>query len=149
MAGNYPAGVTDGHPYFNPPDHSHDHDFYDVEGPIFEDGAAVFIAYCSYSEGRWGEGWSCEETRYWRCEVERVTVHRDDGPSVSYLASTERPNEEWRYVERLYEEALCGVERAFRDGEFDVVDVDPANEYGEGYVRVRLGNYEVIYEQDQ
>lgn len=149
MGGGYPPGTWAGDPRapWNAPDHSHDHEFYDVDGPIFEDGAAVFIGYCEYAEGRYGDGWACEETRYWRCEVERIIVHREDDPPVSYLASTESPGDKWRYVEMLYEETLIGVERAARDGEVEVVDEYPANEYGDGYVRVRLGDREVIYEQ--
>ena len=146
---NYPPGTSAGDPRapWNAPDHRHEHKFYDVEGPIFEDGAAMFYARCQYVEGRWGEGWSCEESRWWRCDVERIVLHRDDAPDVAYLASTERPGEEWRHVERLFEEILIEVEQQFRDGTLDVVDVYPADEYGDGHVVVQVWKYSVVYVQ--
>jgi len=148
---NYPPGTSAGDPRapWNAPDHSHDHEWYpgDVDNPILEDGAAIFHERCHYAEGRWGEGWSCEETRTFRCEVERVVVLRDDEPDIAYLASEEDYHNEWRFIERLYEDALVAVEITDFE-EIEMVDCDPPNEYGDGYVRVRVGDkYEVIYEQ--
>lgn len=148
---NYPPGTSAGDPRapWNAPDHSHDHEWYpgDMENPILEDGAAIFHERCHYAEGRWGEGWSCEETRTFRCDVERVVVLRDDKPDIAYLASEEDYHNEWGYIERLYEDALVAVEITDFE-EIEMLDCDPANEYGDGYVRVRVGDeYEVIYTQ--
>jgi hypothetical protein len=116
-----------------------------MDNPIFEDGAAIFHERCDYSEGRWGEGWSCEETRSMRCDLERVVKIREGAPNVSYLASDEYPTERWNYVERIFEEVLIAVCPYAEDGE--IIDLDPPNEYGDGFVRVRLGNYEAVYKQ--
>jgi hypothetical protein len=119
----------------------------DPDYPIFEDGAAVFIESCHYAEGRWGEGWECEEMRSLRCDVERVVLLREGKPDVAYLASEEDYHNEWRFIERLYEDALVAVEITDFE-EIEILDCDPPNDYGDGYVRVRVGDkYEVVYEQ--
>ncbi len=119
-----------------------------MDNPILEDGAAIFHERCHYAEGRYGEGWECEEARTFRCDVERVVKLRDGEPDVAYLASEEDHHNEWRFIEWLYEEALIAAERADRNGDLNYLDVDPANEYGDGYVRVRVNDYEVVYTQE-
>ncbi|UBF21852.1 hypothetical protein HSTV-3_gp92 [Halorubrum virus HSTV-3] len=145
---NYPPGAAnDPRAPYNQPDHSHEHEWWDTEGPIFEDGAAMFHEACGYAEGRYGEGWECEETRWFRCDVERVILLRDGEPDVAYLASEEDHHNEWGFIERLYEDALVAVEITDFE-EIELLDVDPPNDYGDGYVRVRVGNkYEVVYKQ--
>jgi len=149
---NYPPGTSAGDPRapWNAPDHSHEHEWrpQEKENPIFEDGAAIFLDYCGYSEGRYRDGWSCEETRSLRCDVERVIVIRDDEPNITYLTSEKDFNKEWRFIERLYEDALIAVEQAAHSGGDLVLEqIDPANEYGDGYVRVAVDDYKVIYTQ--
>lgn len=149
----YPPGTSASDPRapWNAPDRSHEHEWrpQDKENPIFEDGAAIFLDYCDYAEGRYGEGWSCEETRHLRCDVERVVVHRDDEPDVTYLASTEESADGWTYVHSLFEEAIVNVEVGTRNGnnELHFEHIDPANEYGDGYVEVSVGKYTVVYSQ--
>ncbi|AAL54946.1 hypothetical protein HfxHF1_185 [Halophage HF1] len=148
---NYPPGTSAGDPRapWNAPDRSHDHEWRpcDPDYPILEDGAAIFLEACGYAEGRWGEGWECEETRQFRCDVERVVLLRDGKPDIAYLASEEDYHNEWGFIERLYEDALVSVEITDFE-EIEILDCDPPNEYGDGYVRVRVGDkYEVVYEQ--
>ena len=145
---NYPPGVTAGHPHFNPPDRSHEHRWrsQEKENPLFEDGAAIFLDYCDYSEGRHRDGWSCEETRSLRCELERVVVEKENEPDVTYLAKTEDPENSWSYIERLFEEAIISVEIGTRD-DIHLENIYPANEYGDGYVEVSVGDVRVVYSQ--
>lgn len=147
---NYPPGAAnDPRAPYNQPDHSHEHEWEmdTLDTPEFEDGAAMFHEWCNYAEGRYGEGWECEEMRWWRCDVERVVKLRDGEPNISYLASEEDHYNEWRHIELVYEDALVSVEITDFE-EIEILDCDPANEYGDGYVRVRVGDkYEVIYKQ--
>ena len=130
--------------------HHHEHEWRadSDDSMMFEDGAVIFTEYCGYSEGRWGEGYSCEETRILRCDVERVVVVRESKPNITYLASEEDHLNEWRYIEQLFEDALISVEQAAHSGgDFVLEQIDPANEYGDGYVRVAVDGYKVIYTQ--
>lgn len=148
---NYPPGTSAGDPRapWNAPDHSHKHEWIPAEkaNPIFEDGAAIFHDYCEYVEGRYRDGWSCEETRRFRCDVERVVLVRESEPDISYLASEEDSINEWGFIERLFELALIAVENAARSKDLKVEQVDPANKHGDGYVRVSVGDYQVVYSQ--
>lgn len=148
MSGNLPPGVTAGHPYFNPPDHSHEHRWYpgEKENPMFEDGAAIFRDYCDYSEGRYRDEWSCDETRSIRCDIERVVINREEEPDVTYLASTEDSADGWSYVHSLFERAIEAVECG-TENDLQIRHIDPANKYGDGYVEVSIGNYTVVYSQ--
>jgi hypothetical protein len=149
--GNYPPGAAnDPRAPYNQPDRSHEHEWEPTgaDGPIFEDGAAIFFDECMYAEGEYDEGWHCEETRSFRCEIERITVVRNDAPDVTYLASEEDHHTKWGHIETVFEDALVGVEmESARFDVFEVLDVDPPNEYGDGFVRVRLGEYIVEYKQ--
>lgn len=130
--------------------HHHEHEWEPNESdyPLFEDGAAVFSESCRYAEGRWGEGWACEETRWLRCDVERIIKVREGEPNIAYLASEENPGENWGYIERIYEDALVGIEiESARFEELEILDIDPPNDYGDGFVRVRYGDYIVEYQQ--
>lgn len=125
--------------------HHHEHEWEPDEEhyPVFEDGAAIFIEYCLYAEGRWGEGYACEEMRTNRCDVERIIKVREGEPNISYLASEENPRENWGHVERIYEDALVGIEMAkARFRELEILDMDPPN-----FVRVQYGDYIVEYTQ--
>lgn len=150
---NYPPGTSAGDPRapWNAPDRSHEHEWYptDEPNPILEDGAAIFHDYCEFTEGRWNEGWSCEETRSFRCELDRVILERENAPDVTYLAETAQTPELWSYVHTLFEDALIAVENGARNGgdELHFQHIDPANEYGDGYVEVSVGKYTVIYTQ--
>lgn len=146
MAGNLPPGVSPSHPHFNPPDRSHEH-LWDGgradEYPLFEDGAAIFIESCSYVEGRYGEGWQCEETRTTRCEIDRVIEIREEKPNITYLASEE--DETW-HIGWIIEDALILVETA-TDSSLTIEHIDPPSDLNDGYVEVSIGDYRVIYEQ--
>lgn len=128
--------------------HHHEHEWMPLEAdyPIFEDGAAIFQEICNYAEGRYGEGWRCDKTRSHRCEVERIVKIRDNEPNVAYLASEEEPGERWSYFERIFEDALVILSMAAKY-EVEILDLDPPNDYGDGYVRVRVLDYEVVYKQ--
>ncbi len=143
MSGNYPPGVTGGEDYFNPPDHSHEHEWEPTDDyPIFEDGAAMFGEICYYHEGPRHKEWVCEEQRYTRCDVERVVKLREGKPDVTYLASESYKEQ----IGRVIEEVLETVEWTGYD-ELNVEQVDPPGRYGDGYVRVRLDGYKVVYAQ--
>lgn len=147
---NYPPGTSAGDPRapWNAADHSHDHEWYpaEKENPIFEDGAAIFHDYCEYSEGRYGDGWSCEETRSMRFDIERVVISREGEPDVTYLASTEDSADDWSYVHSVFERAIELVECGTED-DLHIRQIDPANKYGNGYVELTVGKYTVIYSQ--
>ena len=53
------------------------------------------------------------------------------------------------YVEDLFERAIVAVEIDAHKGEnfLEFHHIDPANEYGDGYVEVSVGDYTVVYEQ--
>lgn len=59
--------------------HAHEHEWWPDEhnGPLIEDGAAIFTQVCEYSEGEFGEKWSCDETRTYRFEYS--TLETPDG----------------------------------------------------------------------
>jgi hypothetical protein len=146
---NYPPGTSAGDPRapWNAPDHSHDHEWRPSNGdyPLFEDGAAVFAEYCEYSEGRYGDGWSCEETRWIRCDIERIVKVRDGEPNIEYLA-TEENHSMHRYIERMFEEAIVALEAGSTQS-IEIERVDPPNGRGDGYVRVAVRDYILIYEE--
>lgn len=130
--------------------HNHEHEWEPTgrDDPIFEDGAAIFIQSCGYAEGRWGEGWACEETRSFRCDVDRIIKVREGAPNIAYLSGEENPRENWRHIERVYEDALVGIEmKSSRHEELELLDIDPPNDYGDGFVRVQYGDYIVEYKQ--
>lgn len=147
---NYPPGTSAGDPRapWNDSDHSHDHEWYpEIEpSPILEDGAAIFMDYCEYSEGQYGDGWSCDETRSLRCELDRVILNRKNEPDVTYL------NSEYVscFIELVLEEAVLAIEEdEWNTGGENLTfhHIDSANEYGDGYVEVSVGDYTVVYSQ--
>lgn len=144
-----PGAANDPNAPYNQPDHSHDHVWRAVEenSPVLEDGAVIFYDKCTYTEGRHGESWKCEETKTVRCDVDRVIKIQDDQPNIAYLASEEEPQERWTHFERVYEDALVAIELAdFEDVTF--LTVDPPNEYPDGLVRVQVDEtYIVEYRQ--
>lgn len=136
MGSNYPPGVTAGHPYFNPPDHSHEHHWMpEVNAPIFEDGAAIFHEECEYAEGEWGEGWQCEETRTYRFEASYIWYPNGQGGPIPHISDGEMP-------ERM-ELGFANAERDANNMNADHIDVDPHPEDGE--VRVENDGWTVVY----
>jgi hypothetical protein len=126
--------------------HHHEHEFFsDNTDPIFEDGAAVFSESCNYAEGQYGQGYQCEETRWIRCELNRVVKIQNDAPNIDYLASEESPSMD-RHIERVMEEAIVSLETG-DDCSMNIEKSDPPNDRGDGYVRVRITDYILIYEQ--
>lgn len=57
-----------------PHDHEHEWENNNDEWPLLEDGAAIFREKCNYAEGRYGEGWECEETRTYRFEYHSLKL---------------------------------------------------------------------------
>lgn len=149
---NYPPGAAnDPNAPYNQPDHSHEHRWQSVKPdyPIFEDCAAIFHEACEYAEGRWGEGWQCEETRWLRCEAVRIIKLRDGEPDVTYLVDEIEWEDGFSPVERLFERTVVRIETTGPDPDegIGVLDVDPPTDLGDGFVRVRVGSYIVEYEQ--
>lgn len=141
---NLPPGTWEGDPRapWNAPDHSHDHEWYPMDGldPIFEDGAAIFHEQCEYAEGQWGEGWECEESRYYRFEYDTLETQAGkciDLPTIS----------EWDNVSPEIEEMVMHVEEALVNGHDGVVvKVDPDPDDGE--VSVEYDDYVLTYAPD-
>lgn len=152
MSGNYPPGTSASDPRapWNAPDHSHEHEWWsnrDDPNPTLEDSAAIFTDYCEYSEGRYRDEWSCEETRYLRCELDRVVLNRENAPDITYL---NRDSDSWNFIESVLEEAVLLVEEDAwnTDGiNLNFHHIDPANKHGNGYVEVSIENYTVVYSQ--
>lgn len=142
-----PGAANDPNAPYNQPDHSHDHEWCDGddENPIFEDSAALFYQECLYEEGRYKNGWQCEESRWLRCEVDRIIKKRGDDPNVTYLFSG-FDTAEYDHFFNLFENKLIEVESAT---DRSILDLDPPNDYDNGFVRVDLGEYEVIYKQSE
>lgn len=63
------AGIDEG-------PHHHECEFYPEEGPILEDGAAIFIAECEYAD----RDYSCDETESFRFDYDRLIL--PDGEEI-------------------------------------------------------------------
>lgn len=91
------------------------------DGPIIEDGAAIFHLRCNYVEGRWGEGWSCEETKTYRFEYGELDTPDDERIDLPDIT-------EWDEVPDDVAEQVIRIEEEFHAGNNDVemyVDPDP------------------------
>ncbi|TQQ81881.1 hypothetical protein EWF95_02785 [Halonotius roseus] len=143
VGSNYPDGMTSRdfvRAGIDQP-HHHEHEWREDQHdqPIFEDGAAIFFETCGYAEGRYGEGWECDESRTIRCELDRIEKTRDGGASITFLPSHEQRNP------MLFEDALVGLET--NKSHVQLLDIDPPNDYGDGFVRVQSGDYILWFSQ--
>lgn len=141
VGGNYPPGtsrrdlIRGG--IIEPHAHEHEWELGDVDNPVIEDGAAIFHERCRYVEGRWGEGWSCEETRTYRFEYDELDT--PDGDRIDLPDITE-----WDDVSSYAEERVLHIEQAFHEGNERVdiyVDPDPDS----GCVELEMDGYTLRY----
>jgi len=122
----YPPGTSAGDPRapWNEP-HAHEHEFRPLEkAPIIEDGAAIFHEECIYAEGRYGDGWECEETRTYRFEYS--TLESPDGETVELPTIAEWPSD----MPDGRDERVITIEEEFHTGNADIVDIDPDRDDG-------------------
>jgi len=146
VGSNYPPGM--GRRDFvragidQPHDHLHEWEAEQDGWPMFEDNAAIFSEYCMYAEGRWGEGWECEETRSTRCELRSISLVREGQPDIEYLAGTEDARNQSRHIEWLFETVLIALERNRGCG--NILDLDVPG-HGDGFVRIWIDGYVVEY----
>jgi hypothetical protein len=111
------------------PDHSHEHWWESQEislAPRMEDGAAIFLDECNYAEGRYGEGWECEETRQYRFEYSTLET---PGGEVIDLPDINN----WDDANEKVQNRVVQMEEAFHEhGPGDRVswDVDPDPDCG-------------------
>jgi hypothetical protein len=148
--GNYPPGAAnDPRAPYNEPDTSHEHEWVPAEdGPILEDGAAIFVENCRWEkvlnaekgyEGDYvvTESIPCDEQRTTRMEAKRAAdVERD-------LMVAIPPKDEYDEISPLAEEALCAVELAWREDEVNYNEVDPDPQHG--HVVAQADEYRVVY----
>jgi len=129
---NYPPGAKhDRNAPYNQPDRSHEHEWVpdDMDNPVIEDGAAIFQEKCQYAEGRYGQGWRCEETRSYRFEYS--TLESPDGETwdLPTIQEWDQLNDGSEVAEKVIE-----IEEAFHThGPGDTVgfDVDPDPDCGQ------------------
>jgi len=130
MSGNYPPGVTAAHPYFNPPDRSHDHEWVDDE-LILEDGAAIFYEYCrwvpviashrGHRETIDELGEPCGDTKSIAFEAESVVVENGD----RYLVPAETKDESI-----IVDLSMMKIEWSWFEDRGEIVKIDPCRESG-------------------
>lgn len=138
---NYPPGTSAGDPRapWNQPDRSHEHEWAHDEqnlSPEIEDGAAIFHEQCMYAEGRYGDGWSCEEERYYRFEYSWLETPKGDEIELPTV-------ENWDEVNEKLEHRVITIETAYRSGDASI-DVDPDPDYG--IVTISYDGYTLNYE---
>lgn len=139
---NYPPGAkNDPRAPYNQPDHSHEHEWWPDEhnNPVIEDGAAIFHQVCGYAEGRYGEGWSCNETRNYRFEyshLESPDGEEFDLPEIG----------EWDTVDGYVGEQVIQVEFGFRkdDPDTTIADINPDRD--EGWVVLERDGWRLHFE---
>lgn len=128
---NYPPGMS-GRDFVRAgivEPHHHEHEWVGSDpGLIIEDGAAIFSEECRYAEGRYGEGWQCEESRTYRFEERYVWIEGEPNPL---------PFIEW-------EDAVMTVEIEDTKGELKVIEADPDPK--KGHVLVQYGDIKILYE---
>jgi hypothetical protein len=128
---NLPPGASsDPNAPFNQKDHSHEHQWEpsDPDTPIIEDGAAIFYEECVYAEGRWGEGWQCEETRRYRFGYDTLVSPKGtehEIPEITEWNDTEVPEKHLDKVQ-VIEERFA----EFGPGDKVSFDVDPDPDNG-------------------
>lgn len=96
------------------------------DGPIIEDGAAIFHETCNYAEGRYGDGFQCENERSYRFEYDTLEV-----PVVEEEIELETISD-WEDMEQPVRDVIIYLEAEFLNGNDDVdLAVDPDPDYGE------------------
>lgn len=129
VGSNYPPGMTSRDfvkAGIDQPNH-HDCEFRQVRGhnPIIEDGAAIFIRECTYAEGRYGEGWKCEETDDYRFEYDVLETLGGKEIDIS-------PIYEWDEVDEKLKEVVVTIEEAWNNDDPRVeISIHPDKEHGE------------------
>jgi hypothetical protein len=111
-----------------PHHHEHEWEMDDHRAdPIIEDGAAIFHLQCRYVEGRYGEGWECEETKTYRFEYDTLTDLSGTEHDLPEIGG------EWDQLDDYIEKAVIEVEERFVSGdeESELVSVDPDPDSGE------------------
>lgn len=140
---NYPPGAAnDPRAPWNEVDHTHEHRWEREEfrlQPIIEDGAAIFTEKCTYKEGRYGDGWECEETRTYRFEYSTVDV----GGSVVDLPTID----DWDEVDEEVACCVMAIKKAYHEhGPGDKVSIDVDPDPDNGVVTIEWNGYELKYE---
>jgi hypothetical protein len=136
----YPPGTSASDPRapWNAPDRSHEHEWRPIDdAPIIEDGAAIFHEECRYAEGRYGEGWQCEETRTYRFEYSELVS--PDGESTDLYDIGD-----WNQNSGQVREKIISIEERFSRHEHGKIDVDPDPDCG--VVVIKMGGWELRYE---
>lgn len=137
---NYPPGAkNDPRAPYNQESHEHEHEWRDEE-IIFEDGAAHLSEYCEYVEGRWGEGYKCEESRHRRFEPTTLTLgdYEYEIPDV-HNRDHDRPRN------RIIVNLFWKVERAAWNDKGKIVDVQPRE--GSGSIVYKYQDMTVRFEE--
>jgi hypothetical protein len=142
--GNYPPGAkNDPNAPYNQPDRSHEHRWEHDEQyvtPMIEDGAAIFHEECQYAEGRYGEGWQCEETRTYRFEystLESPSGEKWEIPSI----------EDWAGSDVVKAMEVRRIEKAFHHhGPGDKVGFDVDPDPNAGVVTIEYKGWTLRYE---
>jgi hypothetical protein len=127
------GGIIESH------DHEHEWEMDDHRAdPIIEDGAAIFHLQCRYVEGRYGEGWKCEETKTYRFEYNTLVTPFCRGDECYELPEID----EWENdcisedFDDYIGKAVIEVEERFHSGDKDVtIEVDPDPDDGEVVIK--------------
>jgi len=126
---------------------THDHEWEpEGESPYIEDGAAIFVEYCTYAVTKsvdmglrgteeFAVGPECDESRQYRFEIAWVEEIRPDEPNITYLAS------EFDRFPRIKEGILIDIEL-----KGDITNIDPDPDYGT--VTVEYDNWRAKYKAD-
>lgn len=143
VGSNYPPGMSKRDfvraGIDQPHHHEHEWEHGDMDNPVIEDGAAIFHQRCLYSEGRYGEGWECEETRTYRFDYS--TIESPDGKEWELPDITN-----WDEAPEEVAKKVIIIEKRFHGKgpsekvEFDV-DPDPDN----GQVTITYKGWELHF----
>lgn len=125
---NYPPGMS-GRDFVRAgidQPHHHEHEWKPAEKePIFEDGAAIFQEECRYVEGRYAEGFSCEETRTYRFDYD--TLELDCGRHIDLPTI-----QNWGSLIQEIENTVIAIEQAALNEPHNVeMNIRPDRESGE------------------
>lgn len=144
--GNYPPGAkNDPRAPYNQPDHSHEHRWqHEEEGvsPIIEDGAAIFHEECQYAEGRYGDGWQCEETRIYRFEYSKLVSPSGEEWEIPEI-------QEWNdhNLPEKHAEKVVTIEQRFHEfGPGDKVSFDADPDPKNGVVTIEYRGWTLYFE---
>jgi len=148
MARNLPPGVDGSEDYFNPPDMSHDHRWSPLQGPTFEDGAAIFVRECEWKNVQNAErGYKGETVVTESIPCEKTQRYRFEPSYIWYPSGKGAPIKTINGLDQLpvdMEHGLIQTEKAAQRGDEDVsIEVDPDPESGS--VRVEWNGWTVIY----